>query len=77
MAAHQTGFKGPVEVKSHRRRFTMVFGHPYAGVAQVRAHTRQMNLPKRAFLGLSVDDKADVIAIVAEDYQAAVVGVGR
>lgn len=77
MAAHQTGFKGPAQVKSHSRRFTMVFGHPYAGVATVRAHTRQMNLPKRAFLGLSVDDKADVVAVVQEDYQAAVAGAAR
>lgn len=72
MAAHQTGFDDQVTVKAHSRAFTMVFGHAYSGIAQVKAHQRHMKLPARPFLGLSIDDQGEVVAIVQEDYAAAV-----
>lgn len=72
MAAHQTGVDEEVTVKAHARSFTMVFGRPFTGVAQVKSHQRHMNLPIRAFLGLSISDQGEVLAIVQEDYAAAV-----
>lgn len=76
-AVHQAGFDGPVVVKAHSRAFKMVFGHPYSGVAEVRSHQRKMNMPARPFLGLSVDDRLDVVAIVQDDYADAVARVAQ
>lgn len=70
-AIHQTGFDGPVQVKAHARRFTMVFGQARSGTAQVKAHTRHMKMPARPYLGLSVGDRGDVLAIVQDDFAAA------
>lgn len=50
-AAHEYGFHGTVNVRDHLRMITKVFGQsviPHQ--IEVRAHTRQANLPERSFL---------------------------
>lgn len=65
-AIHQVGFEGDVNVPAHSRRFTMVFGRPLTGTAEVRAHTRHQVVPVRAYLGLSDADQTEVLAITAD-----------
>jgi phage gpG-like protein len=57
MAAHHFGFKGTVDVPAHRRKVkSRNIGKgkkkTASGVAFVKAHKRQMNLPERPFLGI-------------------------
>ncbi len=48
---HEFGFRGGVTVKEHLRRVKMAWGKPITERAvPVRAHTRQMNMPQRAFM---------------------------
>ena len=54
-AIHQFGFSGPQSVKAHTRR-----GHPVA------AHTRQMEIPARPFLGLDETETAHILDVLAE-----------
>lgn len=64
--AHNDGFKGTVNVKAHKRATigtvkvsTGKTGQPYkkvrgiTGMGQVKAHQRQMNMPRRRFIGYS------------------------
>jgi len=53
---HQLGFNGPVQVPTHVRRFTHIFGRPANGVATVKAHTRRMKMPARPYLGVNSQD---------------------
>lgn len=53
--AHEYGFRGPVSVRAHTR--TLATGT----VQNVRAHTRQMNLPARSFLRSTLSEEQDVI----------------
>lgn len=66
-AAHNNGFKGTVNVKSHKRNIigtikvsTGKSDQPFkkkqtiTGVGTVKAYQRNMNLPRRRFLGYSV-----------------------
>lgn len=45
---HEFGFKGTVNVKAHMRKGKQAY--------QVRAHTRQVNLPERSFLRSTMTD---------------------
>ncbi|HEX3884750.1 MAG TPA: phage virion morphogenesis protein [Stellaceae bacterium] len=47
---HEYGFQGIVSVRAHLRHVTQVFGRPVAATQNVRAHSRQVNLPERSFL---------------------------
>jgi phage gpG-like protein len=47
---NEYGFQGIVSVRAHLRRVTQVFGRPVSAVQNVRAMTRQVNLPERSFL---------------------------
>lgn len=49
---HELGFKGVVSVKAHARKIKQAWGKPLksAKVVQVAAHTRNVDIPKRAFL---------------------------
>lgn len=51
--AHELGYKGRVAVKAHTRK---VQGKR----VPVRAHSRQMDIPKRPFLGPSLNEKMPV-----------------
>lgn len=59
--AHNYGFKGSVLVKAHKRNKFAQLTAPnkikYRGIVgngQVKAHTRNMNIPQRKFLGNSI-----------------------
>lgn len=65
-AAHNNGFRGTVNVKAHKRNkigtirvSTGKTGQPFknkksiVGRGDVKAHQRQMNLPRRRFIGYS------------------------
>lgn len=84
-AAHNYGFKGKVKVRGHMRRTYKIERYKYtdkngrerrssrkveASQHYVRGHTRQMNLPKRQFMGDSeiLDLKLTAITRRAVDY---------
>lgn len=71
--AHQEGFDGDVTVAAHTRRMTQVFGRKLASPidAVIPSFKRHMKMPKRAFLGLSSDDREELAAQVT-DYVAEV-----
>jgi hypothetical protein len=49
--AHELGFRGTVAVPSHWREIRQAFGKPIAPRStKIKAHSRQMKLPKRPFL---------------------------
>lgn len=57
-AAHNFGFKGTVNVKSHLRKRKN--GKEY----EVKAHTREMNVPASPFLTLTEDDIQEIIEFI-------------
>ncbi len=70
-AAHEFGFKGTVNVKSHLRMMRVAWGRPVANPHKitVNAHPTKMNLRERSFLRSSLKDlRSDIIA----DLQASV-----
>lgn len=73
-AVHQEGFHGEVVVSSHERHFTMVFGRRISGVTNVMPHSRQMNIPARKYLGMSVNDNDRVIETVGDHWARAARG---
>lgn len=62
-AIHQFGFDGSISVPAHKRTITQAFGLKLKASKQVsvRAFDRNLNLPARPFLGLSVEDEADIL----------------
>jgi phage gpG-like protein len=50
---HELGFKGRVPVRAHTRKLG-------GKSVPIRAHTRQMDIPKRPFLGPSLNEKMPV-----------------
>lgn len=58
---HQFGFSGRVSVGPHTRRINQAFGVPIAArEVAVRGHQRDMRIPRRAFLGVSAEDREDL-----------------
>lgn len=57
-AAHNFGFKGSVGVKSHLRKLKS--GKEY----EVKAHTREMDVPASPFLTLTDDDIQEIIEYI-------------
>lgn len=59
---HQFGFSGVVNVGPHVRRVNEAFGVPLPEPkdANVRAHVRNMRIPKRSFLGVNSQDSQDL-----------------
>lgn len=54
---HEEGFSGTVNVPAHTRTITQAFGRQIAPrEVQVQAHTRQMFIPARPYLGPSLED---------------------
>jgi phage gpG-like protein len=70
---HEYGFTGPEQVKAHLRKITMAFGKPLKEprTVNVRAFTRQMNLPERSFLRSAL---ADMTGEILDGMTAAVKG---
>jgi phage gpG-like protein len=62
-AAHEFGFKGPVNVKAHMRLVKKAFGRTVKNPEEhpVRSFTRQMNLPERSFLRTAMAEMAPEI----------------
>jgi phage gpG-like protein len=76
-AAHEFGFNGNVPVKAHRRRLNLEKTlvemkdangasfrkriDTWTGVAQVKAHRRDMKLPKRSFLRTALEERRRAI----------------
>lgn len=67
-AAHQFGLKEAVTVPAHKSRRTKVFGRelPFPVWAEVRAHTINQDIPARPFLGISADDREELLQIAAD-----------
>jgi phage virion morphogenesis protein len=67
-AAHQFGFKGTITVKAHKSLRTTVFKRrlPFPVWAEVRAHPMNQNIPARPFLGISLEDRAEILAITGD-----------
>lgn len=58
---HQFGYSGTQSVGPHRRTINQAFGVPIPPtVVEVSAHDRQMQIPRRSFIGVSVEDRDDL-----------------
>lgn len=68
---HQDGFSGSVQIPAHTRLITQAFGKLLkSGVYQsVGAFTRQMEMPKREYLGLSSDNQTELLAVIGDFWQ--------
>ena len=68
---HQEGFDGTETVGSHRRTMRSIFGRQLKAPIEVvvPSFERHAHTPKREFLGLSTDDREELLA-QAEDYVA-------
>lgn len=54
---HELGYQGPVQVGAHARTIRQAFGRAITPtVVNVRAHTRQVNVPARPFLRPAIED---------------------
>lgn len=67
---HQLGMDESVSVGAHTRTINQAFGRPLPGGLTVRvgAFDRQMKMPRRSFLGISLDDEEEILAL-AEDHE--------
>jgi phage gpG-like protein len=90
-AAHEFGFSGTVQVRAHQRRVglrqalqeaktakgktIMRKAQAHDRLAQVKAHARKMNMPKRSFLRAALAERRE--AIVAAIRAAAGRGAGK
>lgn len=63
-AIHQVGFKGNVSVAEHKRK----------SGAKVKAHTRDMNIPARPFLGFGPQDEDAIVDILSDHLRRAFEG---
>lgn len=65
---HQFGFQGTIQIPAHDRTITQAFGIPLPSpkTFQVRAHSAQQNIPKRAFLGIDDVDRTDMKEVALE-----------
>lgn len=70
-AAHQFGLQESVTIPAHKSLRTKAFGKelPFPVWAEVRAHTINQDLPARPFLGISSDDREELLQI-ATDFLA-------
>lgn len=68
---HQNGFSGGVTVKPHTRRLTQVFGKALSSpmTVQVNSFTRQMNVVKRPYLGLSRRNQREVVSVIGRYFE--------
>jgi phage virion morphogenesis protein len=68
---HQDGFSGSVQVPAHIRRITQAFGKVLKSPVyqSVGSFTRQMEMPKREYLGLSSDNQTELLAVIGDFWQ--------
>ncbi|TCW05569.1 virion morphogenesis family protein [Raoultella sp. BIGb0138] len=70
-AVHQDGFDGSVSVSTHQRLIHQAFGralkHPVWQT--VGAHTRQMNIPQREYLGLSNANSEELMHVIGDFWK--------
>lgn len=60
--AHELGFNGQVSVKAHLRQIKMAWGKRITPrTVEIRAHSRQVNLPEKSFLRSALTDMAPEI----------------
>ena len=74
---HEDGFSGRVNVHTHTRQQTHVFGRELDSPMTVRvhAHSRMMNMPARPYLEPALGDTIDDIKdIVAEEAKIEIIG---
>lgn len=66
--AHQDGFTGTVNIPAHTRRITQAFGKvlSFPVYQSVSAFTRAMDIPQRQFLGLSGDNKIELLEVIGD-----------
>lgn len=66
---HQYGIDEEVNVPAHTRRITQAFGRELEEPVEVEvsAHTRQMTVPARPYLGMSSENE-EVIAGMIQDF---------
>lgn len=65
---HQDGFSGSVTVSAHTRRIKQAFGKAlsFPVYQNVSAFTRAMEIPQREFLGLSSDNKRELLSVICD-----------
>lgn len=66
-AVHEFGFKGVVNVPSHKRTITRAFGRPIRPqTVSVRQHSKRMNIRKRSYLGPALEQRRNLILKILE-----------
>ncbi|WP_421793450.1 phage virion morphogenesis protein [Hydrocarboniphaga effusa] len=67
----QFGFYGEQQVRAHIRRIKMVFGRELKKAVKVAVgpFSRMGRLPRREFLGFSVEDKEEIVVIFNEYFE--------
>ena len=72
----QLGFQGEETVKAHKRRVKQLFGRMLKEPMEVAvgSHKRTANQPARAFVGLSTEDREEIVAL-GEDWLAEIAEV--
>lgn len=67
-AVHQDGFDGAVQISAHNRLIKQAFGRALKSPVwqSVKAHTRQMSVPQREYLGLSTENQRDLQALIGD-----------
>jgi phage gpG-like protein len=64
-AAHNFGFSGKVAVPAHTRIINQAFGKPIPKtVVNVKAHSKEMNIKKREFLGIYDRQKKIIVSAI-------------
>lgn len=65
---HQYGFSGTVRVPAHIRRISQAFGKAlkFPVYQSVGAFSRQVDTPARTYLGLSSDNKTELLAVIGD-----------
>lgn len=63
---HNDGFDGAVKVPAHIRRITSAFGRAlkFPVFQQVSSFARQMHVPQRQYLGLSGDNRNELLSVI-------------
>ena len=78
-AAHEEGFSGRVNVNTHVRQQTHVFGRELSSPITVRvhAHSRMMNVPKRPYLSPALEDTTQQVRDIVAEEANLELGVGE
>lgn len=69
---HNDGFDGAVKVPAHIRRITQAFGRAlkFPVFQQVSSFARQMHVPQRQFLGLSGNNRTELLSVIGTFWGA-------